>query len=146
MKLTVKQLKQLIRECACEELEAVQECGGEEPSTTMNVVSEPEIKSSLFPTLKKAGEATMGAEVVAPDMARPEEIIISLPSPAPALDAGGAEGQEVVDLNNLVDKAAGGLPPPHKEEWIQEQLTAATALMDSVQKYLDEKKNKVGGK
>lgn len=127
MKITVKQLKELIKE-------SIKECGLSiaEPELqdypgAVVVVGEPEIKSGLFPGMSTGHEDAVEHGI--------------------ELDHGGIHGDQheekamiISNLNKLADKAvelrAMAAEVPDNEEWVQEKIAVASAMIDSIYNYL----------
>jgi hypothetical protein len=132
--LTYKQLKAIIKECACD---ALKDAGmGMEPVESVELVklsSEPEIKAGLFP-----GMSTIHGDE--------DEQLGGVSSFGD--DAGGDQGEKGMILANLAkmkDKAAElhslAGASPNSEEWVQEKIAVASAMIDSIHNYLKYKQD-----
>jgi hypothetical protein len=128
MKLTKKQLKDLIRECACE---AMQDMGMMQPETQVIQLGEPEIQAGLFPgmSMTHGGHEDMehGSAGHWDDSDQGEKSMI------------------MANLAKMSDKAlelrdlAAGIPD--NEEWVQEKIAVASAMIDSIHNYLKYKQD-----
>ena len=116
MKLTKNQFEKLIKECACQ---AMKDAGmGMEPAMgkikiiKLGKLGEPEMKAGLFPDLgmkhdhDDQGEKSM----IMANLARMSE-----------------KAQELHDMAADVDD---------NEEWVQEKIAVASAMIDSIYNYL----------
>lgn len=114
MKMTKKQLEKLIKECACEAMKDAG-MGMEPPMGKIKIIKlgEPEMKAGLFPGLDMKhdhhddqGEKSM----IMANLARMSE-----------------KAQELHDMAADVDD---------NEEWVQEKIAVASAMIDSIYNYL----------
>jgi hypothetical protein len=123
MKITVKQFRKIIRECACEAIEGM----GMPPvlNKDIQVISfkalpkQEEINSTLFPGL---GHKNMDG------------------SHGDLSDDQGEKSMIVGNLHKLADRA-GELAQmtsevPDNEEWVQEKIAVASAMIDSIYSYM----------
>jgi len=133
MKLTQKQLRNLIKECACEAMKDMKMGGMPSmPSVKVIKLGEPEIKAGLFPG--------MGLHDDHDVMHHDHD------------DDGhwdhsdqGEKGMILSNLAKMSDKAlelrdlAAGISD--NEEWVQEKIAVASAMIDSIHNYLKYRKD-----
>jgi len=127
--LTYKQLKDIIKECACEAMKNM-EVGGM-PDVKVFSLDEPEIQSGLFPGMGDGGHEDMDHESFSgghwDDSDQGEKSMI------------------LANLAKMSDKAlklrdlAAGIPD--NEEWVQEKIAVASAMIDSIHNYLKYKQD-----
>ena len=133
MKLTRKQLKELIKECACQAMQDA-EMGGM-PEVEVVQLGEPEIQAGLFPGMGMHG----GHE----DM----EHHVDLAKPSDHWDDSdqGEKSMILANLARMSDKALElrnlAAAIPDNEEWVQEKIAVASAMIDSIHNYLKYKQD-----
>ena len=116
--LTYKQLKKIIKECACQ---AMKDAEMHEPMGSVEVVKlgKPDMRAGLFPGMD--------------EMERHDD------SHWDAHDQ-GEKSMIMANLDKISDKAlelrqlAAGIPD--NEEWVQEKIAVASAMIDSIHNYL----------
>jgi len=130
--LTYKQLKALIKECACE---AMKDAGmGIQPEEVKVIqLGEPEMRSGLFPGLSHGGHEDMD-EPMSNDSSEHWD------------DADqGEKSMIVANLSKMSDKALElrklASSVPNNEEWVQEKIAVASAMIDSIHNYLKYKQD-----
>jgi hypothetical protein len=126
MKLTEKQLKKIIRECACEAMKDMEmppmSGGGVKVISLKALPPQEEINSSLFPGLGH------------------EDMHDYHHSGGFYSDDQGEKSMIVGNLHRLVDRA-GELAHmaeqvPDNEEWVQEKIAVASSMIDSIYNYM----------
>lgn len=122
MKITKKQLTELIRECACEamkDMEMPPMSGGLKVIKLQALPQPEDIHSTLFPGLDH------------------EEHHDHLDSHG---DDQGEKGMIVGNLHKLADRSAElaelAEEVPDNEEWVQEKIAVASAMIDSIYNYM----------
>jgi len=116
--LTYKQLKKIIKECACQ---AMKNSEMSEPIGSVKIVSlgEPEMEAGLFPGMD--------------DMDHHDE------SHWDDHDQ-GEKSMIMANLSKMSDKALElrklAVAVPDNEEWVQEKIAVASAMIDSIYDYL----------
>ena len=121
--LTYKQLKAIIKECACQAMK------GGEPESHVEVIElgEPEIAAGLFPGM---------------GMHDGHEDMEGLAGKGDHWDSAdqGEKGMIMANLAKMSEKATElhGLAAqiPDNEEWVQEKIAVASAMIDSIHNYL----------
>lgn len=116
MKMTKKQLEKLIKECACQAMKDAG-MGMESPMGKIKIIKlgEPEMKSQLFPSLD-----SKHSDFDSHDQGEKSMIMANL---AKLSD----KAQELHDMAADVDD---------NEEWVQEKIAVASAMIDSIHSYL----------
>lgn len=122
MRLTEKKLKQLIRECACEAMKDMEMSPMSDGVKVVKLQALPEpeeIHSTLFPGLDH------------------EEHDDHLDSHG---DDQGEKSMIVGNLHRLADHSAElaqmAQQVPDNEEWVQEKIAVASAMIDSIYNYM----------
>lgn len=121
--LTHKQLKAIIKECACEAMKDARM--GEMPAVKMIKLGEPEIKAGLFPGMSLDDHDASDSHWDHSDQ--------------------GEKGMILANLAKMSDKAlelrdlAAGVSD--NEEWVQEKIAVASAMIDSIHNYLKYRKD-----
>lgn len=121
MKLTTAKLKQMIRECACEamkDMDLPPAMDGVKVISLGSLPAQEEIHSSLFPSLDHGDHHH-------------------------DLDHGDDQGEKrmiVGNLHRMADRAAElaelAAEVPDNEEWVQEKIAVASAMIDSIYNYM----------
>ena len=126
MKLTQKQLRNLIKECACEAMKDIKMGGMPSmPSVKVIKLGEPEIKAGLFPGMGLHHDHDDDGHWDHSDQ--------------------GEKGMILSNLAKMSDKAlelrdlAAGISD--NEEWVQEKIAVASAMIDSIHNYLKYRKD-----
>ena len=116
MKMTKKQFEKLIKECACQAMKDAG-MGMEPPMGKIKIIKlgEPEMKARLFP-----GLAVKHSDFDSHDQGEKSMIMANL---ARLSD----KAQELHDMAADVDD---------NEEWVQEKIAVASAMIDSIYNYL----------
>ena len=115
MRLTITELKRLIKECTCE---TMKEMGLDMPMTSIKVIKldEPAIKSGLFPSV---------------DYDRADDRDD---------DDQGEKSMILGNLERLSDRSAElrdmAAHIPDNEEWVQEKIAVASSMIDSIYDYV----------
>lgn len=128
-KLAYNQLKNIIKECACQAMQDASNASlGEVPNASVEIVvpSEPEIKAGLFPGMNPDHHDEPHCHS---DETEQDEKNVALAT-----------------LSNLSDKALEirdlAALHPSKEEWVNEKVMVASAMIDSIHDYLKTKKDR----
>ena len=123
MKISEKQLRQMIYECACEamkDMEMAPMSGGVKVIKLQPLPEPEEIHSTLFPTLEQGEEHHDHLESHSDDQ--------------------GEKGMIVGNLHRLADRSAElaqmAEQVPDNEEWVQEKIAVASAMIDSIYNYM----------
>jgi len=115
MRLTITELKRLIKECTCE---TMKEMGLDMPMASIKVIKldEPAIKSGLFPSV---------------DYDRADDRDD---------DDQGEKSMILGNLERLSDRSAElrdmAAHIPDNEEWVQEKIAVASSMIDSIYDYV----------
>lgn len=117
--LTYKQLKKIIKECACQ---AMQDAEMSAPMTGIKVIKlgEPEMKAGLFPGMDEMEHHHDDSHWDDHDQGEKSMIMANL----------AKMSDKALELRQL---AAG---VPDNEEWVQEKIAVASAMIDSIHNYL----------
>jgi siderophore synthetase component len=122
MKLTEKQLRKMIYECACEamkDMEMPPMHHGGVKVVSLKALPEPEhIHSTLFPGLESEEHGHHGFDH----------------------DDQGEKSMIVGNLHKMADRASElaqlAKEVPDNEEWVQEKIAVASAMIDSIYNYM----------
>jgi hypothetical protein len=120
--LTYKQLKKIIKECACEAMK-----GSEmEPMGGINVISlgEPEMKAGLFPGMDEMEHHHDDSHWDDHDQGEKGMILSNL----------AKMSDKALELRQLAANVS------DNEEWVQEKIAVASAMIDSIHNYLKYRK------
>ena len=124
--LTYKQLKAIIKECACEAMKDV----GMPSGVEIVKLSEPEMQSGLFPGMQIHGDH--------------EDMHHDSDSHWDDSDQ-GEKSMVLANLAKISDKALElrdlAAAVPDNEEWVQEKIAVASAMIDSIHSYLKYKQD-----
>lgn len=126
--LTYKQLKSIIKECACEAMKDM-EMGGM-PDVKVIKLGEPEMQAGLFPGLGHGGHEDMnhsssGGHWDDSDQGEKSMILANL----------AKMSDKALELRDLAADI------PDNEEWVQEKIAVASAMIDSIHSYLKYKQD-----
>lgn len=129
--LTYKQLKSIIKECACEAMKDM-EMGGM-PDVKVIKLGEPDMQAGLFPGMGHKGHGGH------------EDMNHSSSDGHWDHSDQGEKGMILANLAKMSDKAlelrdlAAGISD--NEEWVQEKIAVASAMIDSIHNYLKYRKD-----
>jgi hypothetical protein len=122
-KITMEQLKELIKECACQAMKDRQKPTIELMSTV--IPDEPAMHSELFPGLGKSNKSEFS-----------DEFGFS----AGHSDEQGEKPMILGNLEKMADRAtelkAMASQIPDNEEWVQEKIAVASAMIDSIYNFM----------
>ena len=122
MKLTKKQLKELIKECACQAMkDAGMDRYSEESMPSVKVISLPKMKSELFPSMHGMDDMHhQHDDLDMDDQGEKSMILANLKKIA----------ERAAELQDLVAEV------PDNEEWVQEKIAVAASMITSIYDYL----------
>lgn len=118
-----KQLKAIIKECACEAMKDAHM--GEMPDVKMIKLGEPEIKAGLFPGMDLSDQHYSDSHWDDHDQGEKSMILANL----------AKMSDKALELRDLAAQV------PDNEEWVQEKIAVASAMIDSIYNYLKYKQD-----
>ena len=115
--MELKQLKKIIKECACQAMKDAHLQGSPEKMVKVIRLSSPEIEAGLFPGMSSHKHSHLDYDE---DQGEKAMILGNLKKIS-------AQAEELHDLASEV---------PDNEEWVQEKIAVAASMINSIYNYL----------